>query len=182
MRFTAQEEYGLRCLLQIAREPTESVTIPEIARREGLTPAYVAKLVRLLRQSELVQSTRGQNGGYRLARPSDQISVGLVLTALGGRLYSNDFCGQHAGQESVCVHNADCSIRSVWIAIDSAVQRALDQMKLTDLFRSEQAMNGWVQVQIESDAATPLEATPCPGRAPDQQYYRKEMTPTASLD
>ena len=94
MKFTAQEEYGLRCLLQIAREPTGSVTIPEIAKREALTPAYVAKLMRVLRRVGLVKSTRGQKGGYRLAYPPDRMNLGMVLAALGGRLYSDDFCGR----------------------------------------------------------------------------------------
>src|SRR2546425_11812681 len=75
MRFTAQEEYGLRCLLQIAREPAGSLTIPEIAEREALTSAYVAKLMSVLRKAGLVKSTRGQKGGYRLACPPDQMNL-----------------------------------------------------------------------------------------------------------
>jgi len=149
MRFTAQEEYGLRCLLQIAREPAGSLTIPEIAEREALTSAYVAKLMSVLRKAGLVKSTRGQKGGYRLACPPDQMNLGMVLAALGGRLYSKDFCGRHAGKEQVCVHNVDCSIRSLWIALDSVVQRALGQTMLTDLFRSEQAMTVWAHPQRE---------------------------------
>src|SRR5713101_1820897 len=148
MRFTAQEEYGLRCLLQIAREPAGSLTIPEIAEREALTPAYVAKLMRVLRKAGLVMSTRGQKGGYRLACPPDQMDLGMVLAALGGRLYSNDFCGRYVGTEQVCVHSGDCSIRPLWIALDSVVQRALSRTMLTDLLRSEQALHAWVQVHI----------------------------------
>lgn len=147
MRFSAQEEYGLRCLLQIAREPTGALTIPEIAEREALTPAYVAKLMGVLRKAGLVKSTRGQKGGYRLACPPDEINVGAVLAALGGRIYSTDFCGRHAGMGRICVHNLDCSIRSLWMAIDSAVQQALSQTMLSDLFRSEQAMQSWAQTK-----------------------------------
>jgi Rrf2 family protein len=153
MRFSSQEEYGLRCLLQIARDPTGSVTIPEIAAREALTPAYVAKLVRVLRQADLVTSIRGQNGGYRLARPPDQISVGKVMATLGGRLYSNDFCERHAGNERICVHSTDCSIRSLWAALDAVVQRALDQTMLADLLRTERAMDGLVQLRVSPDWA-----------------------------
>ena len=58
-------------------------------------------IVSFLRKAGLVKSTRGQKGGYRLACPPDQMNLGMVLAALGGRLYSKDFCGRHAGKEQV---------------------------------------------------------------------------------
>ena len=59
MKLTTQEEYGLRCLLQLARKDTGSLTIPELSRREGMSPANVAKIMRLLRRAGFVRSTRG---------------------------------------------------------------------------------------------------------------------------
>src|SRR5712671_5987275 len=150
MRLTAQEEYGLRCLLQVARGQEGSLTTPQIAEREGLTQAHVHKLMRFLRRAGLVKSVRGRKGGYQLARPAEQINVGAVLASLGGRLYSGDFCGQHTGNERTCVRNDDCSIRSLWIAIDQAVQRALQSTKLSDLLRSEPEMDVWMRSQPET--------------------------------
>src|SRR2546423_2294722 len=125
MRLSAQEEYGLRCLLQVAREPEGALTTPQLAEREGLGAAHVHKLMRLLRRGGLVKSVRGRNGGYQLARPAEEIALGPVLAVLGGRLYGTDFCRQHKGVARVCVRHDDCSIRAVWMAIDQAVQRAL---------------------------------------------------------
>jgi Rrf2 family protein len=150
MRLTAQEEYGLRCLLQVARGQEGSVTTPEIAEREGLSQAHVHKLMGLLRRAGLVESVRGRKGGYQLARPAEQINVGAALAGLGDRLYSTGFCGQHTGNERTCVRNADCSIRSLWIAVDQAVQRALQNMQLTDLLRSEPEMADWIRSQPEA--------------------------------
>jgi Rrf2 family protein len=150
MRLTAQEEYGLRCLLQVARGQEESMTTPEIAEREGLSEAHVHKLMRLLRRAGLVTSVRGRKGGYQLARPAEQINVGAALASLGGRLYSTSFCGQHTGSEHICVRNADCSIRTLWIAIDQAVQRALQKTLLSDLLRSEPEMGAWMRSQPEA--------------------------------
>ena len=71
MQLLATEEYGLRCLVQVARHTApQPITIPEIAAAEGLSPEYAAKLLRALRQAELVVSTRGAGGGYRLSRPA----------------------------------------------------------------------------------------------------------------
>ena len=87
MKFSAQEEYGLRCLLQIARlGPEGSLTIPEIARHEGMSPTHVAKLLMILRRDGFLASTRGQQGGYALALPPEKTYVGDVLASLGGRL------------------------------------------------------------------------------------------------
>jgi Rrf2 family protein len=126
------------------------MTTPEIAEREGLTQAHVHKLMRFLRRAGLVKSVRGRKGGYQLARPAEQINVGAVLASLGGRLYSTDFCGQHTGNERTCVRNDDCSIRSLWIAIDQAVQRALQKTQLSDLIRSEPEMAVWIRSQSEA--------------------------------
>lgn len=141
MKLTSQEEYGLRCLLQIARQPEESSTIKEIASREGLTPTHVAKLLRVMRKAGLVTSIRGRKGGFRLGRSADQIQLDRVLGALGGRLYGDDFCKSHTGRKRVCVHNMDCSIRSLWVAIDSLVQGALSRIRLEDLLGTERQMS-----------------------------------------
>jgi Rrf2 family protein len=145
MRISAQEEYGLRCLLEIAREPGGFLTIAEIARRESLTAPHVAKLMRLLRRAGLVESTRGQKGGYRLARPPEEIRVDAVLAALGGRLYSQEFCDDHAGNGRTCVHNDDCAIRFLWIGIERAVQGVLGATTLKDMLEPR-SREGLLQV------------------------------------
>jgi len=137
MKLTAQEEYGLRCLLQIASEPNRFLTIPEIARREALSTAYVAKLLRVLRRAGFLRSVRGQNGGFELNLEPAQINVGRVLDALGGRLFSDAFCNSHAGENCVCVHSVDCSLRTLWGAIDNAVQSVVQRTQLSHLMGGE---------------------------------------------
>jgi Rrf2 family protein len=148
MKLTSQEEYGLRCLLQIAREPGGYLTIPEIAARESLTPAYVAKLMRVLRRGHLVQSIRGKKGGYRLARPPEQIDVGTALDALGGRLFGKVFCGRFSGNGDVCRHDGDCSIRPFWAALDSVIHRALSSTTLKNLLGTERDMHTWARAHV----------------------------------
>ncbi len=154
MRFSTPEEYGLRCILQLAREhPTGSLTLSEMAQRESLTPAYVGKLMRILRRAGLVESIRGQKGGYQLARSADQISVSEVVNAHGGGLYTDDFCDHHSGSSLSCVHLRDCSIRSVLAGVERLIQGVLAQCKLSDLVRTEEAMVQWVQGHVETPPA-----------------------------
>ena len=78
MQFSAQEEYGLRCLLRLAARGGDSMTIPEISQAEGISVPYVAKLMRFLRDGGIVTSERGQSGGYRLARPASESTGSLA--------------------------------------------------------------------------------------------------------
>lgn len=141
MQLTSQEEYGLRCLLAVARETRDlPVGIPDIAAAEGLSPEYAAKLMRLLRRGELVTSTRGANGGYRLAKPAADISVWSVITVLGGPLFHESFCDAHSGKHRDCVHASSpsgCSIRSMWSWVGAAIRGALEELSLADLLQTE---------------------------------------------
>ena len=92
MKITSQEEYGLRILLRIARcHDEDSMSIQALSVAEGLSPAYTAKLTRLLRQAGFINSTPGNIGGYILAKPATEININEVLKTLGGSLYSKDF-------------------------------------------------------------------------------------------
>lgn len=134
MKITAQEEYGLRCLLQVAKAGEgKSISISEICKNEGISAANVAKMMRLLRKGGFVKSIRGQVGGYELARKPSEIAVGEVLAFLGGRLFEPEFCTQHSGLESECTHNSDCSVRSLWLRVQFAVDNALGRISIEDL-------------------------------------------------
>jgi Rrf2 family protein len=144
MKLSSQEEYGLRCLLRVGREGTTgSTSISELSRAEGISEPNVAKMMRILREAGFVNSTRGQAGGYALSRPADEINVGQVLAALGGRLYEPSFCDTHAGVERLCTHMPDCSIRSVWRMLQTAVDQVLGRITLKDLLGSEREMNAF---------------------------------------
>lgn len=146
MKISAHEEYGLRCLLEIGkRGPEHSLTIPEIGAAEQLSIPYVAKLLRTLRRAGFVKSARGKTGGYALSRPASQISISDVMAALGGEsVFSSDFCKRHPGQGSSCVHSIDCSLRSLWSTIHSAVNGVLSRITLQDLLRNETEMGIWI--------------------------------------
>jgi Rrf2 family protein len=142
MKFSAQEEYGLRCLLQIARlGPEGSMTIPEISRIEGLSQTHVAKLMMILRKGGFITSTRGQSGGYSIARSPENIPVGQVLEALGGKLYDGEFCNRHRGQLNICTHAIDCSVKSLWQVVQSAVDEVVDRITVADLLKQKEPIS-----------------------------------------
>ena len=139
MKITAQEEYGLRILLRIASyRDNGGMSIPDLSEAEGLSAAYVAKLTRILRIAGYINSTPGYKGGYILAKPANQVNINKVLKALGGALFSENFCGNYAGARPLCTNSVDCSIRSLWQMVQFSVDRLLEQVTLADLVGSEQ--------------------------------------------
>jgi len=138
MKFSSQEEYGLRLLLRIAKSDSPNgLTIPELSWVEGLSTANVAKILRILRLAGFIESARGQTGGYKLNKPANKIYVGEVLTTLGGKLYESGFCDLHAGIESICTNTIDCSIRSLWKTIQNMLDGVLNKFTLQDLLGKE---------------------------------------------
>jgi Rrf2 family protein len=141
MKITAQEEYGLRILIRIARCADENgLSIPQLSEAEGLTPHYVAKLTRQLRLGGFLKSTPGQKGGYILSRPSSEININKVLKTLGGALFNKEFCATHIGALNLCTNSVDCSARSLWKIIQYTVDQVLDKMTLADLCGKENSV------------------------------------------
>ena len=151
MRFTAQEEYGLRCMLQLARhEDNGPLTIEEIAKNEALTTHYVGKLMRILLKGGLIKSTRGQNGGYKLTRPAVQTSVLDILNILDGPLFEIEMCSKFTGIDIVCVNTTECSVRALWSTVNRAVNQILGTTMLKDLNVNEKTANAWFQYNAKT--------------------------------
>lgn len=145
MKITAQEEYGLRCLLRLAQQPPgEPLTIPEIAAAERLSAPYVAKLLHILRLAGLVDAVRGRSGGYSLARSPEEISLGQALAVLGEPLFDGaGYCERHRGTEDhslACIHTSDCAVRAVWRSLGDMITQVLDRVSLAELLTPESAM------------------------------------------
>ncbi len=145
MRISATEDYGLRCLLQVAfHEGPRPMNTPEIARREGLGPEHVGLLMQKLRLGGLVTSTRGAAGGYQLARPASEISVWEVITVVGGEFLPQEFCECHSGRLPDCVHLTDCSVRALWGMVEASLRKVLQAVTLADLQRDETSLATWL--------------------------------------
>jgi len=157
MKLSTQEEYGIRCLLHLARGgETVSITIPEISRAEGLSVPNVAKLMRLLRIGGFVKSVRGQSGGYTLALPANQIKVARVLEQLGGSFFGPKFCDRHTGSMETCTHSVDCSLRALWTAMENALQTVLGNTTLQDLMVPECDMTQMLDVRSIGRTTSPV--------------------------
>ena len=138
MKINKQDEYGLRILLRIARADSESgLSIPQLSELEGMSQPYVGKIARMLRLAGFVESTRGQKGGYVLAKKPEDINIKEVISSLGGDLFNKNFCGEHSGEIRICTNSVDCSIRSLWTILQYTVDKVLENISLNDLIGRE---------------------------------------------
>lgn len=153
MKISAQEEYGLRCLLQLARvQEGRLVTVKEIAQKEALSTAYVEKLLRLLAKAGLVHSLRGIKGGYMLNRPPSQVTLGEVVRAMGQIPSTDHICTQFTGTQPECVHFSNCGIRSVWSGLTTYIQHFLDHTTLDSLLGDEYAVSNRIAKRLHEAA------------------------------
>jgi len=154
MKITAQDEYGLRILVRIAKcKDKTGLSIPQLSEAEGLSQPNVSKLTRILRMEGLINSTKGHVGGYVLARPAADIKVNDVLKALGRRLFDEEFCANHVGVLKLCTNSVDCSIRSLWTMVQSTIDKLLDKITLADLStNSEKEATATFQGFLEKNA------------------------------
>ncbi|MCH7516011.1 MAG: Rrf2 family transcriptional regulator [Bacteroidetes bacterium] len=150
MKFSSQEEFGMRLLLRIAKSDSpHGLTIPEISVLEGISISNAGKILRILRLGGFVDSARGQTGGYKLTKPPNEIIVNDVMIILGGKLYESNFCDLHAGTENICTNSIDCSIRSLWRTIQRMIDDVLIQISLQDLLGKEEDVDLLVGSYVE---------------------------------
>lgn len=139
MRFTTKTEYGLVCLMYVARygasSPLSLVTIKDIVKAERFSEAYVAKILNRLRTANIVKSHHGKQGGYLLARPASQITFKDVIEALEGQTFEV-FCLPKTRNEIVCTHFDLCRLSPIWNRTKEILDQFYDSVTLEMMAKS----------------------------------------------
>lgn len=132
MKLSTRARYGLRALIDVGLySETETVSIQSIANRQNISVSYLEQLMAKLKRAGLVESTRGACGGYRLARPVEEISVGDVLRVLEGSLEAVECSGNE--ENSSCKGADLCVAKYVWKRINDSITEAVDTLMLGEL-------------------------------------------------
>jgi Rrf2 family transcriptional regulator, cysteine metabolism repressor len=136
--FSTKAEYGVRVMIALGRRSDEGpVSLAEIASSEGLPLSYLEHLVARLREAGLVRSTRGAHGGYELERPTSEITMSEVVSALEGTVVPMQCFTDPDDMRVLCNHELDgfehCATRLLWTRVQGGVIRALEQTTLAEL-------------------------------------------------
>ena len=116
-------------VMTILASRQECFSAARVARTTPLSMATVSKILKLLNESKLVNSERGANGGYKLARPPEAISIAEIITAIDGKLAMTE-CSR---AENRCEHDTVCGLRNNWQIINRLVFEVLDSLSLADM-------------------------------------------------
>ena len=153
MIFTTKAEYGVRFLVELGRHATEGtpLSLKAIAESEGLPLAYLERIVALLKKAELVESTRGAHGGYRLSRPPEDIRMDTVVLALEGAVAPMScFVDEISDNGKVlCSHHDDgelCATKLLWLRVQGGVVEALQRTTLAELVAFSQREPSLLQI------------------------------------
>jgi Rrf2 family cysteine metabolism transcriptional repressor len=138
MLFSTKAEYGVRLLVELGRRgEARPVALASVAEAETLPLSYLEHLVAKLRDAGLVTSTRGAHGGYRLARPAEEIQMLEVVEALEGPVTPMECFHAEREGKVLCSHESDgdraCATKMLWTRVQGGVTRALAGTTLAEL-------------------------------------------------
>ncbi|CCX88845.1 iron-sulfur cluster assembly transcription factor IscR [Clostridium sp. CAG:590] len=138
MKLSTKGRYGLRAMIDLADYSEEMPqSIACIAARQSISDSYLEQLMAKLKKAGLITSIRGAQGGYVLAKPSKEISVGDILRALEDLSPVN--CVGLKGEQA-CGGSDTCVTRNVWKRIDDSIQHAVDSIFLDELVEDNRTM------------------------------------------
>lgn len=130
MLVSTKGRYGLRMMIDIARHQDEgNVSLREVGERQGISAKYLEQLARSLCVAGLLEGSRGQGGGYVLARPARCITAGAILRATEG---STAPVSCLVSGES-CPRQPDCETASFWVGLDKMIAAYVNGYTLEDL-------------------------------------------------
>ena len=132
LRISKLTDYGTVVLAELAGSGDSVCSAKDVAVRTGISPPTVSKLLKLLSKADLVTSTRGANGGYRLTRSPASISAAAIIDALEGPVSITE-C---SASDSNCDFESSCHVGGAWQRINVAIRRALDDVTLEDLLKN----------------------------------------------
>lgn len=136
MKLSTKGRYGLRAFIDLAvYGEEEPVPLTGIAARQEISLNYLEQLMAKLRKAGLVESVRGVNGGYRLSRPAEEISVGDVLRALEGDLKPVECAGIDTDPGNHCTGSGACVSRIVWKRINDSINNTVDSIFIGELVK-----------------------------------------------
>lgn len=138
MKISTRGRYALRLMVDLAASnKDEFITIKSIAARQEISEKYLEQIITVLSRAGFVKSARGAQGGYKLARPAEEYTVGMILRAIEGSLVPVK-CMEDDPNE--CPRYRQCVTMDVWKRIDDAVSGVVDSITLDQLAEKQLAV------------------------------------------
>ena len=137
VKLSTKGRYGLRAFIDLAVwGENEPISLTSIAERQDISVSYLEQLMAKLKKAGLVNSIRGVNGGYVIAKPAEEISVGDVLRALEGDLAPVECAGIGSDKATThCNGSAHCVSKIVWKRINDSINNTVDSIYIGEVVK-----------------------------------------------
>lgn len=129
MLVTRETDYAVRCVLYIAEEEDRVASVTEVSRNMHIPKTFLAKIFQRLVKAGLVESIRGMNGGFRLAKKPEDISLLDIMISIQGPAGIN-VCAVNSKK---CRRSSLCSVHPVWVDLRKEVDRRLQEKTIASL-------------------------------------------------
>ena len=129
MKLTSKGRYAVTAVLDIALNTEKGpVSLADISERQHISLSYLEQLFAKLRRDGLVKSVRGPGGGYQLGLPSDQISVGMIISAVNENIHVTKCLGS-----GNCQNGVECLTHTLWEELSNRIETFLNEITLAEL-------------------------------------------------
>ena len=152
MRLSKRGEYGLRAMIMLAGTPKPGASLPvvqikDISEREKIPAKYLEQILLSLKNAGLLHSRMGVGGGYYLARPPAEITLGQIFRVLDGPLSPIRCVSQMSYEPCGCPDEQTCGLRLVMGDVRSAISQILDHTSLADVAKRQEAVRQQISAQ-----------------------------------
>ena len=142
MRLSTKGRYGVRAMFDLAMHSGEgAIALKSVAQRENISEKYLEHLFASLKKAGLIRSVRGAQGGYRLAREPEDITIGDIVRVLEGPIAPTECVIEDEGTGK-CERSSDCVMRVVWGNVRDKINDILDDINLATLVEEQRKMGG----------------------------------------
>lgn len=139
MKISTKGRYALRMLVDLAQHRDSGyIALRDVAQRQNISKKYLEQIVPVLSRANILLTNRGFQGGYRLARQPDKLTVGEILRLTEGSL-APVVCLESS---AICERSAECLTLPVWKGLNRVVNEYLDSVTLQDILDGGQENAG----------------------------------------
>lgn len=152
MRLSKRGEYGLRAMITLAEstsanDPPIMMQIKEISQREQISPKFLEQILLTLKNAGFLHSKMGVGGGYYLARPASEITLGQIFRVLDGPVAPIKCVSQMAYESCGCPEEETCGLRLVMGDVRNAIADILDNTSLLDVTDRQASLRKVLRLQ-----------------------------------
>ncbi len=143
MRLTTKSRYGTRLMLDLGVHGEDSpVPLNDVSKRQNISLKYLEQLTVKLKKAGMIKSLRGPSGGHMIAKPANEITIGMIVRALEEKLGITDCTDNTKNLCGICNMAGDCLSRWVWVEATNAMFECLDSITVERLLKMAKEGSG----------------------------------------